>query len=733
MRFALSIQLLLAWSHVQLSMTQCHLTPRVTTKPSDNSAYRTDEIDLKTILISLLDYIQIIKEEYWGNFGSNLTLTYPGDGSCSILGIGFPLSTIASSVVWGNPVTQIPVLTNVIRISANRIFIPSENTSVLLTTNQFEKVCKELGINLKMKDDGVPQMTIYKDHKNGDLILKNFNVKELNVCRMSILGINLKHALENTLQLLQDQWEKLSKMIIFYGRENLLQELSTCISAKNMTIEFFLNTQKSSFLFCVNSLADEPKMQEKEKRSANLLSFLLGDGKQLNQIENTLKASIDHYNANFKKLKVFDDAIIDNFRNMDKEITNLENLEVHLQDKIAEINRFSKLQDIKLQYLLVKLQHSSALHRLLTESKLLQNLRLLERALFSANECTIECCELSISAELLGSKVMVHREILELKPVKKFLVSCRALSISLVPKLHNQLAEKTQSGDFLIGTKIYTKDLLSNSTVINGEVRLLKTTERLLGSFHHFQASGINMIQCLEQLTFTLNGQDLDCIELQIFQLPEKFTLQANGEELRSQKLVETRQRVAVSWLRDFTFSNIDTLQEDLEPSLTILHPTLERFFYDEAGQLQIEHTSLLGAGMVFLLITIMGCCCWKVQCFREFAFAQIRKAYSTLYKVCTTSEYRLKQKRHKLDKKIDKGYAELKKMEGLVEKKKEINKKLPRAKSVEPSAPAAEAIEKVSGELRVPQPKSMVDVHTSRYVDWTRHKNMTCSKKTPA
>merc|ERR1711888_162015 len=150
----------------------------------------------------------------------------------------------------------------------------------------------------------------------------------------------------------------------------------------------------------------------------------------------------------------------------------------------------------------------------------------------------------------------------------------------------------------------------------------------------------------------------------------------ANGEELRSQKLVEARQRVAVSWLRDFEFSNIDTLQEDKEPRLTIEHASLERFFYDEAGQLKIEHASLLGAGMVFLLITIIGCCCWKVQCFREFAFAQIQKAYSTLYKFCTTSEYRLKQKRHKLDKKIDKGYAELKKMEGLVEKKKEINKK---------------------------------------------------------
>ena len=80
------------------------------------------------MLISLLDYVTIIQEEYWGNYGENLTLTYPGDGSCSILGIGFPLSSVASSQVWGSPVTQVPILTNVIRISQNRIFIPSENT-----------------------------------------------------------------------------------------------------------------------------------------------------------------------------------------------------------------------------------------------------------------------------------------------------------------------------------------------------------------------------------------------------------------------------------------------------------------------------------------------------------------------------------------------------------------------------------------------------------------------------
>ena len=230
----------------------------------------------------------------------------------------------------------------------------------------------------------------------------------------------------------------------------------------------------------------------------------------------------------------------------------------------------------------------------------------------------------------------------------------------------------------------------------------------------------------MEQLQFTLNGRELDCTELQTFELPEEFILQANGEELRSQKLVEARQRVAVGWLRDYEFSNIDTLQEDKEPRLTILHPSLERFFYDEAGQLKVENASLLGTGMVIFLITIIAICCWKVKCFRECAFSQIQKAYSTLYKLCTTEQYRLKQKRHQLDKKIDKGYDELKKMEDLIEKKKEINKKLPRAKSVEPTAPPAEVIEKIPGKPRVPQTKTMVEVHTPRYVE---HRHMSCSK----
>merc|ERR1712030_73460 len=115
-----------------------------------------------------------------------------------------------------------------------------------------------------------------------------------------------------------------------------------------------------------------------------------------------------------------------------------------------------------------------------------------------------------ISAEVLGTKVMVHREILELRPVKKFLVSCKSLSITLVPKIHNQLAARTESGNYLIRTKLDTEELLANSTVVNDEVRILMTSEKLLGSFHHFQASGVNVIQCLEELTFSLNEKNLE-------------------------------------------------------------------------------------------------------------------------------------------------------------------------------------------------------------------------------
>ena len=458
------------------------------------------------------------------NMEKNLTLTYPQDGSCAILGEGFPLDTVAASNTWGMPLTQIPILTNVMRISTNRFFIPSKNTSILLNYEQFLSVAKKMGLVVKIKDDGPPQLTIFKERSTGDLILENFDITKQNACFMSHLALNLWHSLENTLQILQHHWDKLQTILKFYGNESLLQHLATCLNSRNVSLDIFLNAPTSSFHFCVDTMVQAGNDTiERERRTANILSFLLGDGKQLNNIETSLQESIKHYNENFRQLKIFDDKIIDNFQSLENDITQLAKIEINLQDQMTELTRFSRITNIKFEYLLTKMQHSSTLHRLLTESKILDNLALLERALFSSNECTLAICESAISAEGLGTKILVHRELIELKPIKRYIVSCQAPSITLVPTIHNSMAEKTESGNFLINTRLYSQDNLGNATFVNTNLRPLPASEKLLETFHHFSITGKSIIQCLRSVTFSLNSNMIRCTELQTFGLPEKF------------------------------------------------------------------------------------------------------------------------------------------------------------------------------------------------------------------
>ena len=94
---------------------------------------------------------------------------------------------------------------------------------------------------------------------------------------------------------------------------------------------------------------------------------------------------------------------------------NVAQIEQTLQDNIADLSLFVRLQNIKTHYLLSRIQHENALHRLLQESRLVENLHLLTRALFGSNECHLQACETSISPEQYEEdKVRVHREIVQL-------------------------------------------------------------------------------------------------------------------------------------------------------------------------------------------------------------------------------------------------------------------------------------------------------------------------------
>ena len=221
-------------------------------------------------------------------------------------------------------------------------------------------------------------------------------------------------------------------------------------------MESFLNIPSSSFTFCVQSLANTSRVT----RESNILSFLLGDGRQLDEIESSLKESIHHYNENFKRLQIFDDQIITFFKNLENDIDQLAAIELTLQDQLTEMSRFSHLNTVKFDYLLTKMQHENALHRLLTESKFLDNLALLQRGLFGSNLCSLVLCESGISIETSKSKVLVHREILELHPIQLYLITCQAPFIGMLPKIHNTLAERTVSGSFLVEKQLSTPESL---------------------------------------------------------------------------------------------------------------------------------------------------------------------------------------------------------------------------------------------------------------------------------
>ena len=129
---------------------------------------------------------------------------------------------------------------------------------------------------------------------------------------------------------------------------------------------------------------------------------------------------------------------------------------------------------------MTKLQHEMALHRLLVGSKLDENLNLLERALFGSNHCKLDLCETAISHELLGTKIKIHREIVTLQPIQLYLISCRAKDATMVPIIHNSLAESTISGSYLIDSQLYTKESLVNASFVNSLLHPLPEAEKLL-------------------------------------------------------------------------------------------------------------------------------------------------------------------------------------------------------------------------------------------------------------
>ena len=392
---------------------------------------------------------------------------------------------------------------------------------------------------------------------------------------------------------------------------------------------------------------------------------------------------------NFEKVSIFDEQVVESFNRLEEDIGALAQIEQTLQDQIADLSLFVRLQNIKTHYLLSRIQHEIALHRLLQESRLVANLHLLTRALFGSNECHLQACETSISPEQYEKdKVRVHREIVQLLPVEVALVSCLATLAESVPLLHNQMADITLNGKFLINNKLFSKESLQNASIVNVELYPLPPESILLDLFHHYSNDSRLFVQCLKQGNFNLNGEQNICAPLKFFPLNEDFVLEANGAVLRSQMLVQKSNQIKTAWMEKFTFSNIDKSPLPEIPQFTFLHPSIEKFFITPTGELHIHNTSYVVITVFVIISIIIGCCCAKNMAFRDFFITRFNAIKNTLYIKMTSEAYRQKRECSDLVKKINKNWTDIERMEALISKKAALQARLP-AKSSDSPAPS--------------------------------------------
>ena len=156
--------------------------------------------------------------------------------------------------------------------------------------------------------------------------------------------------------------------------------------------------------------------------------------------------------------------------------------------------------------------------------------------------------------------------------------------------------------------------------------------------------------------------------------------------------------------MEGFVFGNVDKVPLPKVETFTFLHPSVEAIFYTPAGELHVQHTSYVITAITLILLIVFGCCCYKNLSFRRFFVTKISSLGSFLYIKMTTENFRLKKESASLNRKIDKNWSDIEKMERLIERKAALQSKLPvlneAPESAEPSAP--------------PQKKAQVQIHQS-------------------
>ena len=176
-----------------------------------------------------------------------------------------------------------------------------------------------------------------------------------------------------------------------------------------------------------------------------------------------------------------------------------------------------------------------------------------------------------------------------------------------MPVLHGILASETLDNNLIFDGTIFSYSDLKNSTLVNQKLRLLREDEHLLFVFHTF---GKYQLQCLQAVEFTLNGQKINCAQLQKFKLEKIFTLTYKNEKLRAQVLINHTKKLSTTWLDQYTFGNLPSSFLPLEtPQENFLPNAIHQVVFTEAGSINVQGISLFTSGTILFLLCSCAAC----------------------------------------------------------------------------------------------------------------------------
>ena len=203
---------------------------------------------------------------------------------------------------------------------------------------------------------------------------------------------------------------------------------------------------------------------------------------------------------------------------------------------------------------------------------------MLQRAILHESVCNLESCEVEIHTTSKSDSIFIHRKIMKLTPVDKYVVKCAALSEYKISVWHNELATKIGNNFLLHGGLIPAADI-ENKTAANEEVRTIKTGEQILGLFIVFG----KWIQCLRKETFWMNQQEIHCNSMEIFPLPDKYTVTYSGKKLVEHKIVRKNQKIGLQKYKSILPD--ESLEENENPVVAI-HPLIDEWVTQKVERL---------------------------------------------------------------------------------------------------------------------------------------------------